>query len=77
MGKLGQKMIDLSRGKRSSKDRAKDLAASEKAAEAAKETTPLLPDVEALQKARRKKAASRKGGRASTILTGPKDTLGP
>ncbi len=72
LGKLLQKGFDIGRGKRSSEDRAKDLAA----AEAEKETTPLMPDVDELKRARRKKAASRKGGRASTILTGPSDTLG-
>ena len=63
--KLVQKAIDVSRGKKSRK-------AGEKP-----EATPLMPDEEELQRARRRKAAKRRGGRASTILTGDGDRLGP
>ena len=74
MSKLVQRVIDISRGKtkRSERNRATTAAEEERV-----KNIPLMPDEEALQRARRKKAASRKGGRSSTILTGDGDKLGP
>ena len=74
MSTLVQRVIDMSRGKtkRSTRNRATAAAEEERI-----KNIPLMPDEEALQRARRKKAASRKGGRKSTILTGNEDRLGP
>ena len=74
MSTLIQRTIDLSRGKtkRSTRNRATTAAEEERI-----KNIPLMPDEEALQRARRKKAAKRKGGRTSTILTGDGDKLGP
>lgn len=75
MSNLVQRVIDMSRGKTKRSDRNRATTAAE---EQRIKDIPLLPDEEALQKARRKKAARRKGGRASTILTqGDGDRLGP
>ena len=73
MSNLLQRTIDISRGK----TKRSTVLAREKAAEEERvKNIPLMPDEEALQKARRKKAATRKGGRKSTILTGDDDKLG-
>ncbi len=73
MSNLLQRTIDISRGK----TKRSTVLAREKAAEEERvKNIQLMPDVEALQKARRKKAATRKGGRKSTILTGDDDKLG-
>ena len=74
MGTLVQRVIDISRGKTKRSTRNRAVAAAE---EERVKNIPLMPDEEALQRARRKKAASRKGGRKSTILTGSEDKLGP
>ncbi len=74
MGKFTQSVIDISRGKTSRKK----VRAREAADEAERiKNIPLMPDEEALQRARRKKAAKRKGSRSSTVLTGNDDRLGP
>ena len=74
MGKFVQKVIDMSRGKTPrSKLRAR-IAADE---EQRVKDIPLIPDEDELKRARRRKAATRKGGRSSTILTGGGDKLGP
>ena len=73
MSKLIQKAIDVSRGKTPRKKvRAREAAAEEERVK----NIPLMPDEDALKRARRRKAASRKGGRASTVLTGDEDKLG-
>ena len=73
MSKLVQTVIDISRGKTPRKKvRAREAAAEEERVK----NIPLMPDEEALQRARRRKAASRTGGRASTVLTGDDDKLG-
>ena len=74
MSKLVQRVIDISRGKtkRSTVNRREAAAEEERV-----KNIPLMPDEEALQRARRKKAAGRRGSRSSTILTGSEDKLGP
>ncbi len=74
MGKLGQWMIDRSRGKTKRSDLNRRVTADE---EKRRKEIPLMPDEEELQRARRRKVAKRRGGRASTILTGDGDKLGP
>ncbi len=69
-----QANIDFVRGKTSRSTIRKRRAATE--AQRIKDLQ-LMPDEEALQRSRRKKAAKRTGGRASTILTGDGDRLGP
>ncbi len=69
-----QKLIDKSRGKTPRDELRARIAADE---EKRRKEIPLMPDEEELQRARRKKAAKRPGGRASTILTGDGDRLGP
>ncbi len=73
MGTLGQRLIDMSRGKtkRSTRNRAETAAEEERI-----KNIPLMPDEEALKRARRKKASRRKGSRTSTVLTGDEDKLG-
>ncbi len=69
-----QANIDFTRGKTArSTVRARRKAVEEQRVK----DLQLMPDEEALQRSRRKKAAKRKGGRASTILTGDGDRLGP
>ncbi len=73
MSNLLQKTIDISRGK----TKRSTVLAREKAAEEERvKNIQLMPDEEALQKARRKKAAARKGSRSATQLTGNDDKLG-
>ena len=74
MSKLVQTVIDMSRGKTKKSTRQGKAAAAE---EERVKNIPLMPDEEALQRARRKKAAKRKGSRQSTVLTGDEDKLGP
>ena len=74
MAKLIQTAIDKSRGKTDRGDLARRVKADE---EKRRKEIPLMPDEEELQRARRKKVAKRRGGRASTILTGDGDKLGP
>ena len=73
MSKLVQTVIDISRGKTKRSTVNKRAAAAE---EERVKNIPLMPDEDALKRARRRKAASRKGGRASTVLTGDEDKLG-
>jgi len=71
---LLQRTIDISRGK----TKRSTVLAREKAAEEERvKNIQLMPDEEALQQARRKKASKRKGSRQSTVLTGNDDKLGP
>ena len=74
MSKLVQTVIDMSRGKTKRSTVNKRATAAE---EERVKNIPLMPDEEELKRARRRKAASRKGGRASTVLTGAGDKLGP
>ncbi|KKK64577.1 hypothetical protein LCGC14_2982790 [marine sediment metagenome] len=74
MSTLVQRAIDISRGK--TKRSTINKREAEKEKQRIKDI-PLMPDEEALQRARRKKAAKRKGSRSSTVLTGDEDKLGP
>lgn len=66
MGDLGQKIIDLSRGK-TPRDELRARAAAAKEDE--EDDEPLVPDYDALRIAARRRAANRTGGRASTLLS--------
>jgi len=74
LGKLVKKAIDKSTFQKSREKGRKARAADALAGE---DIPLMMPDNEELRRAHRKKVAGRKGGRASTILTGPGDRLGP
>ncbi len=74
MTKFAQKIIDKSRFKTPRKELKARIAADK---EQERKDTLIMPDQEALKRARRKKAAQRRGGRTSTILTTSGDRLGP